>query len=141
MVAGPLRTGEPLRVRVPPEVTEVELEGPDGKRLKVPAREGLVVAPGVDTAGFYFVTYPGGSTLIPVNLTSSLESDLTPRPLAQGNSPLPISSKVPDAVSSWSWLLAALALLLLTADVYFLTRQPRAASSVTSPIRPERAPT
>jgi hypothetical protein len=139
MVAGPLRTGEPLRVRVPPQVTEVEIEGPDGERFKVPAREGLVVAPAVDRAGFYFVTYPGGSTLIPVNLTSAVESDLGVRSLRAPGSSQSTSSKIPDAVSSWSWLLAALALLLLTADVYFLTRKPRA-SSFASPIRPERAP-
>jgi hypothetical protein len=140
MVAGPLRTGEPLRVRVPPEVSEVEIEAPDGKRLEVPARGGLVVAPSVDTAGFYFVTYPNGSTLIPVNLTSAAESDLTARALTQAGSLHSTSSKVPDAVSSWAWLLAALSLLLLTADIYFLTREPRPAASVTSPIRPERAP-
>lgn len=139
MVTGPQRTGEPLRVRVPPHVQEVEIEGPRGERLKVPAREGLVVAPSVDTAGFYFVTYPGGSTLIPVNLTSALESDITPRTLARPNASHSTSTKAPDGVTPLAWLLAALALLLLGADLYYLTREPRPLGSKGLPIRPERA--
>ncbi len=129
MVAGPARTGEPLRVRVPPEVSEVEIEAPDGKRVKVPARGGLVVAPSVDAAGFYFVTYPRRQHARagqPDERRRERPHPALARPGA--GSPHSTSSKVPDAVSGWAWLLAALALLLLTADIYFLTRTPRAPS-------------
>ncbi|HVJ19509.1 MAG TPA: VWA domain-containing protein [Polyangiaceae bacterium] len=139
MASGPARTGEPLRVRVPPQVTEAEVEGPDGNRLKLPARAGLVVAPGVDRAGFYFLTYQGGSTLLPANLTSAPESDVRPR-LSPGTvAARARSDKAPEAVSGWSWLRSALALLLLAVDLWWVTRAPRKPTSGLLPVRPERA--
>ncbi len=139
MASGPARTGEPLRVRVPPQVPEVELEKPDGSRMKLPARAGLVVAPDVQRAGFYFLTFPGGSSLIPANLTSALESDLEPRELVTSRNAKVSSAKAPDAVSDWSWLLAAVALALIAADVWWLTRTPRKLAAPTiAPLRPER---
>jgi hypothetical protein len=120
-------------------VTSAEVTGPDQQRLELPARAGLLVAPGVERAGFYFLTYPGGSTLLPANLTSAKESDPTPR-LAAGSVAGRVSSdKAPDAVSSWSWLLAALGLLLLAADLWWLTRAPQRPSATLLPARPERA--
>ncbi len=140
MASGPARTGEPLRVRVPPQVSSAEVEGPDGNRLKLPARAGLVVAPGVERAGFYFMTYEGGSVLLPANLTSAAESNLLPR-LAAGTVAAKTrgTDKPPDAVSNWSWLLSALALLLLALDLMWITRSPRPAASSLLPVRPERA--
>jgi hypothetical protein len=138
MPSGLARTGEPLRVRVPPQISEAEVEGPDGSKMKLPARAGLVVAPGVQRAGFYFLTYPGGSALLPANLTSAAESDIRPR-LGAGNIAVSArSSKAPDAVSDWSWLLAALALLLLLADLWWVTRTPRSRVGTLLPVRPER---
>ena len=129
--SGPARTGEPLAVRVPLDVTEVELERPDGTRLRVPAHGGLAAAPGPERAGFYYVAWKGqraGSTLVPVNLTSAAESDLRPRELtlpkdrpAKVRDPAGLS----DAVSDWSWLLAALGLALGAADVFWVTRGVR----------------
>jgi hypothetical protein len=143
--AGPARTGEPLAIRVPLDVTELELQEPDETRLVVPAHGGLAVTPGPVRAGFYYASWKGqrpGSTLVPVNLTSAAESDLTPRELA-----LPPGSKttarraneLSDAVSDWSWVLAGLALLLATADVFWLTRKGRSrASAASTPVRPLR---
>jgi uncharacterized membrane protein len=129
--SGPARTGEPLAVRVPLDVTEVELERPDGTRLRVPAHGGLAAAPGPERAGFYYVAWKGlrpGSTLVPVNLTSAAESDLRPRELTLPKD-RPASVRDPkglaDAVSDWSWLLAALGLALGAADVFWVTRGAR----------------
>jgi von Willebrand factor type A domain/Aerotolerance regulator N-terminal len=143
--AGPARTGEPLAIRVPLDVTEVELVRPDDTKLDVPAHGGLAATPGQERAGFYYASWQGshpGSTLIPVNLTSAAESDLTTRELVlppgrQASVGRP--SELSDTVSDWSWLLAGLSLLLATADVFWVTRGARRpARAPGSPLRPAR---
>ena len=139
----PARTGEAYSLRVPVDVSEVELETPSGARQKVSARDGLCVIPSLAQAGFYFATYQGkarGSALFSANLTSERESDLRARalPLAQGK-PIAVrgSRELADAVSDWSWLLAALALGLLALDVWWVTRRPKSVA-LGLPLRPER---
>src|SRR5450432_811609 len=141
----PARTGEPYSLRVPIEVSEVELETPSLTREKLAARDGLCVIPNLSKAGFYFATYSGktkGSALFSANLTSERESDLRPRelPRAQGK-PVVVrgSRELADAVNDWSWLLAALALGLLALDVWWVTRRPRSAA-LGLPLRPDRRP-
>ena len=143
--AGPARTGEPLAIRVPLDVTEVELQRPDETRFMAPAHGGLAVTPGPERAGLYYATWKGqraGSTLIPVNLTSAAESDLTTRELALPPGPTTTvrrASELADAVSDWSWLLAGLALLFATADVFWTTRRARArVAGARTPLRPLR---
>jgi hypothetical protein len=118
-------------VRVPLDVSEVELERPDQSRTHVPAHAGLAAASGPERAGFYYLSWKGrrpGSTLVPVNLTSALESNLAERELVvPRDRPLPVrkASDLADAVSEWSWLLAAVALALAAADVFWVTRAAR----------------
>ena len=139
----PARTGEPYSLRVPVEVSEVELETPTGARQKLPARDGLCVVPSLTRAGFYFATYTGktrGSALFSANLTSQRESDLRPRELPQARGrPIAVRSsrELADAVNDWSWLLAALALGLLALDVWWVTRRPKSAI-LGLPLRPDR---
>jgi len=139
----PARTGEPYSLRVPVEVSEVELQDPTGKKQKLSARDGLCVVPTLAHAGFYFATYQGktrGSALFSANLTSERESDLRAHelPQAQGG---PVSERgsreLADAVSDWSWLLAAVALGLLAVDVWWVTRKPKQ-SALGLPVRPDR---
>ncbi|HWZ92949.1 MAG TPA: VWA domain-containing protein [Polyangiaceae bacterium] len=139
----PARTGEAYSLRVPVEVSEVELETPSGARQKLAARDGLCVIPNLSRAGFYFATYQGktrGSALFSANLTSERESDLRARdlPRAQGR-PVAVhgSRELADAVNDWSWLLAAIALGLLALDVWWVTRRPRS-GLIGLPLRPER---
>ncbi|HEY3494895.1 MAG TPA: VWA domain-containing protein, partial [Polyangiaceae bacterium] len=128
---GPARTGEPLVARVPLDVTELEIERPDQTRVTIPAHSGLAAAPAPERAGFYYLSWKGrrpGSTLVPVNLTSALESDLRERELVMPKDrPAPVrkASDLADTVSEWSWLLAALALLLAAGDVFWVTRGTR----------------
>jgi hypothetical protein len=145
VAAGPARTGEPLALRVPYDVNEVEIENADGTRSIVPARAGIAAAPGPDRAGLYFVSWKGqrpGSTLVPVNLTSALESDLAERELdlPRGR---PVrakrSAELSDAVSDWSWLFAAIALAAFVLDLHWITRSPkRIALSQGAPPSPVR---
>jgi len=146
VAAGPARTGEPLAVRVPLDVTEIEIEGAKGSRRTVPARTGIAAMPGPDRAGLYFVSWKGqrpGSTLVPLNLTSARESDLGERELAlpQGR---PVQAKkaadLSDAVTDWSWVFAALALLAFVLDLHWITRSPkRAPFPKGTPPRPLRS--
>jgi hypothetical protein len=126
-VAGPARTGEPLSLRVPLDVTEVSIERPDKSEWKVPAHAGLAVGPGPERAGFYFATHAGahpGSMLIPVNLTSAAESDLqrVATELPGKAAPVRAASAVSDSTTDWAWLLAAVALALAVLDVLWVTR-------------------
>ena len=141
----PARTGEAYSLRVPVDVSEVELESPNGNRQKLSARDGLCVVPSLPQAGFYFASFSGktkGSALFAANLTSERESDLRPRelPLAQGR---PVAARtateLASAVVDWSWLLAAVALALIALDVWWVTRRPRS-PALSLPRRPDRGP-
>jgi hypothetical protein len=128
---GPARTGDPLRVPVSSDVSEVTVDFPDAKEPKtLPAREGLAVVSDTRKAGLYRVSWKGarpGSTLLPVNLTSDGESDLRAAPLvvdASGATVAP-ASKLADAHTDWAYLVALAALAFLVADVAWLTRAPR----------------
>jgi VWA domain-containing protein/aerotolerance regulator-like protein len=140
----PARAGEAYSLRVPLEVSEVDLESPDGTRQKLSARDGLCVVPNLPRAGFYFASYAGknpGSALFAANLTSERESDLGPHdlPSRQAHSvPARRAAELESAVIDWSWVLAALSLLLIALDVWWVTRTPRL-SPLGLPRRPDRA--
>ncbi|HEX6275191.1 MAG TPA: VWA domain-containing protein, partial [Polyangiaceae bacterium] len=146
VAAGPARTGEPIALRVPFDVSEVTMESSDGTRVTFPARAGIAATPGPDRAGLYFVSWKGqrpGSTLVPVNLTSARESDLGERPLdlPQGRSVRARKAgEMSDAVTDWSWLFAAVALLAFVLDLFWITRSPRRSALRGAPPAPLRAP-
>jgi hypothetical protein len=133
MAAGPARTGEPLALRVPLDVNEVEIEGANGVRWSVPARAGVAATPGPDRAGHYFVAWKGqrpGSTLVPVNLTSAAESNLAERELELPRGRAVRTRKATDlgdAVTDWSWLFALVALVAFGVDLFWITRSPKRA--------------
>ena len=140
----PARVGEAYSLRVPLDVSEVELEGPTGNKQRFSARDGLCVIPNLTRAGFYFASFSGkvpGSALFSANLTSERESDLRPRelPTSRGQ-PVAVRSarELTASVVDWSWLLASVALALIALDVWWVTKKPRA-SQLGSPRRPERA--
>jgi hypothetical protein len=144
-ITGPARTGEPMSVRVPPDVARVAVEGPGDKKLELPAKNGLAVVPEVSRAGFYFVSWKGerpGSVLVAANLTSEVESDVSPRRLATASGTVRVAdaAQVADAHTEWTWLLAALALLFIAFDAWWLTRKPRLATPKVgeAPKLPER---
>ena len=140
---GHTTTGVPLRLQTPTDVSEVLLEGPQGKESKVPARTGLAVLPEVRHAGFYHVSWQGaqpGSELVAANLTSNQESDLRPRAQKQMGTASAVSNLDPEgALSTWTWLLAAIALLLIAADAWWLSRRPKPlATELQRPLLPTR---
>jgi hypothetical protein len=133
-ITGPARAGEPMRVILPETATHVEATGPGGERTEVSHRGRVAVLPDVARAGFYTVTWQGpqaGATLVPANLTSTAESDLTPRPLPTAEGKVTVTAVAqPGAHHEHTWLLALLALGLVVFDVWHFTRDPRAASPV-----------
>ncbi len=146
-ITGPARTGGAMRIRVPPDIESVEVERPDKTKSTALARNGLVVVPEVGRAGFYFASWGTtrkGSVLVPANLTSEAESDLSVREVAKPQAALQRKSAddVADAFTDWTWLLAAIALLLVVLDAWWLTRKPkiRSAVGVQRPKLPERSP-
>jgi hypothetical protein len=140
-VSGPARAGEPMRVVLPASATHVVATGPGGEKLDVSQRGGLAVLPDVARAGFYRVTWQGpqaGATLVPANLTSAAESDLSPRslvvdPASPGVGVTVTAGAPPDAHHEHTWVLALLALAFVVFDVWWFTRDPRAASPVAGP--------
>ncbi|WP_437992310.1 vWA domain-containing protein [Sorangium sp. So ce145] len=130
-ITGPARTGEPLRVSVPATARDLQAIGPAGERLEVAQRAGVAVIAETPRAGFYRLAWQGpqaGSVVVPANLTSVAESDLTPRPLlAEGGGEVAVSSAAgqPDAHVEWTWLLALAALGFVLFDVWYFTRVPR----------------
>ncbi|WP_437715404.1 VWA domain-containing protein [Sorangium sp. So ce448] len=129
-ITGPARTGEPLRVSVPATARDLQATGPAGERLEVAQRAGVAVIAETPRAGFYRLAWQGpqaGSVVVPANLTSVAESDLTPRPLvAEGGGEVAVSSAAgqPDAHVEWTWLLALAALGFVLFDVWYFTRVP-----------------
>ncbi|WP_437968403.1 VWA domain-containing protein [Sorangium sp. So ce260] len=130
-ITGPARTGEPLRVSVPATARDLQAIGPAGERLDVAQRAGVAVIAETPRAGLYRLAWQGpqaGSVVVPANLTSVAESDLTPRPLlAEGGGEVAVSSAAgqPDAHVEWTWLLALAALAFVVVDVWYFTRAPR----------------
>ncbi|WP_437279493.1 VWA domain-containing protein [Sorangium sp. So ce375] len=130
-ITGPARTGEPLRVSVPATARDLQAIGPAGERIEVAQRAGVAVVAETPRAGFYRLSWQGpqaGSVVVPANLTSVAESDLTPRPLlAEGGGEVAVSSAAgqPDAHVEWTWLLALAALGFVVFDVWYFTRVPR----------------
>ncbi|XXT20651.1 VWA domain-containing protein [Sorangium sp. So ce429] len=138
-ITGPARTGEPLRVSVPATARDLQAIGPAGERLDVAQRAGLALIAEAPRAGFYRLSWQGpqaGSVLVPANLTSLAESDLTPRPVvAEGGGEVAVSSAAgqPDAHVEWTWLLALAALAFVVVDVWYFTRVPRPVRGHDSP--------
>ncbi|WP_437725247.1 VWA domain-containing protein [Sorangium sp. So ce861] len=130
-ITGPARTGEPLRVSVPATARDLQAIGPAGERLDVAQRAGVAVVAETPRAGLYRLAWQGpqaGSVVVPANLTSVAESDLTPRPiLAEGGGEVAVSSAAgePDAHTEWTWLVALAALAFVVVDVWYFTRVPR----------------
>ncbi|MFT3774519.1 MAG: VWA domain-containing protein [Minicystis sp.] len=141
-ITGPARAGEPMRVTVPATAAHLEATGPAGEKVDVSQRGGLAVIPEIARVGFYLLAWQGpqaGSTLVPANLASAAESDLTPKPIAVEAGKVTVSTATqPDAHNEWTWVLALIALGLVVFDVWWLTRDPRTALPVAAPaaVRP-----
>jgi hypothetical protein len=127
---GPARAGEPLRATVPATAKDLTATGPDGEKVEVSMRGGLAVVPDVSKVGFYQLAWQGpqaGSMLVPVNLTSAAESDLTTKLLDKSSSAIAVTAagSEPEAHNEWTWVLALLALAFVVVDVWYFTRVPR----------------
>lgn len=135
-VTGPSRAGEPLRVRLPASAKEVEVLAPNGDKLDVSMRSGLAVVPETTRVGLYKFTWNGpeaGAMVVPVNLTSVLESNVTTvisqaGPKVENGVEIRAAGAEPDAHNEWTWVLALLALGFVVVDVWYVTRRPRQTS-------------
>src|SRR5262249_29811803 len=148
-MTGPARAGEPMRVTLPASATKVEIETPNGEKSEVPVRGGLAVVPDIQRVGFYHLAWQGpqaGSAVVPANLTSEAESDLTPKDLSadvaeSGKVRVESANARPDAHNEWTWVLALAALAWIVFDIWYVTRdaKPTPLPEVTPPPPPQRA--
>ncbi len=127
--AAPLRTGEALRVSVPEgtEEARITVEGATQLERAVSTKGGFAVIAPIERAGLYRVRWTSpriGAVLVPANLLSARESDITPRPVEIGTLRGESVAPLKDAHREWASLLALLAALLVAADVLWLTRSP-----------------
>jgi hypothetical protein len=128
-ITGPARAGEPLRASIAVSAKDVRVEGPDGRPLDVSLRGGLAVVPEISHIGFYRISWQGtqaGSTIVPANLTSVAESNLSTKLPAMDGQKVAVtaSGAQPDAHQEWTWLLALVALGLIVFDVWYFTHKP-----------------
>ena len=146
---GPSHAGEPLRATVPASAKDLTAAGPDGEKIEVSLRGGLAVVPDVAKVGFYTLSWQGpqaGTLVVPVNLTSAAESDLTARPLEKPGTQIAVTAAgaEPEAHNEWTWVLALVALAFVVLDVWYFTRVPRlrplASSGGGAPGKPGYAP-
>jgi len=145
-VTGPSRAGEPLRVRLPASAKEVEVLAPGGDKLDVSMRSGLAVVPETTRVGLYKFTWNGpeaGAMVVPVNLTSVPESNVTTvisqaGPKVDNGVEIRAAGAEPDAHNEWTWVLALIALGFVVADVWYVTRRPRQTSL--EPAAPRKLP-
>ncbi len=133
-VLGSLRTGEPLRVAVPPLAAKVTLTRPDATELELTARAGVTVVADVARVGHYRLRWEApspagaraGGVLLPVNLTSASESDLGRVVAAQSPGVTVVTAKAAAlGVSEHAPYLVLLALAFIAFDVWYFTRRTR----------------
>jgi hypothetical protein len=123
-----VKGGEPVSLRVPLGVDRVTLSDPRGSKHEIPARDGQAVMPAPARVGFYNVSWQEprpSSLLLAVNLDSDSESRITPKALSFGGSAKG-TERAALGVTRYDWALALLALALVAADVFWVTRPSRA---------------
>ena len=129
---GPVRTGDPVRLNVPPGTSRVLAEGPEMPEREVSARDAFAILPPLVRVGLYHVRWSDphvGAALIAANLTSARESDIRRRPVTIAGSGISAAStagRASEGHDQWARWLALMAALALAFDVYWVTRQPRA---------------
>jgi hypothetical protein len=124
---GPAKTGDPLRIAVPKDVTSIKVDGPGLAEKELAAKGGFAILPTVDRAGVYHARWTAprhGSAVIIANLTSEKESDVRPRKVVvDANAGTLTTARVADAHHEWGMWLGLLALLLIAFDIFWLTRK------------------
>lgn len=140
---GPARTGDALRVAVPPDVTKAIAEGPGMKEHEITAKGGFTIIPAADRAGLYRVRWTTphyGDAVVVANLASERESDNRARPVLvdQNGGAVATAARVPDAHHEWGLWLALLAAALIAFDVYWMTRKRREVSLESIAAKAER---
>jgi hypothetical protein len=142
---GAITTGEPLRVNAPSTATDVKVTGPDGVPLEGSLRSGLAVVPRVTKVGLYHLSF-GGPTprdlVVPVNLTSSAESDQSARTELPASPTVTVRApgELPEQYRDYAWIAALVALALFVAELFWFTRKPKPLSlgALPTPRAPER---
>ncbi|HTJ81790.1 MAG TPA: VWA domain-containing protein [Polyangiaceae bacterium] len=141
---GAITTGEPLRVNAPTSATGVTVTGPAGEPLDGSLKSGLVVVPKVTKVGLYHLVFDGPTPrdiVVPVNLTSSAESDLSKRTELPTSPTVTVRApgELPEQYRDYAWIAALVALALFVVELFWFTRKPRTTTlGASTPRAPER---
>jgi hypothetical protein len=135
-VMGGGRTGDPLRVAVPPGVTRVDVDGPSGTE-HVGVTAGSAVVGETSRAGLYHLRWRGGDTIAAVNLLSDAESNLRVAPLrVEGSQPIAdVHALVRPHEELTPWVALAAA-LILAFNLFWITRRERTPTTPARAVRP-----
>ena len=111
----------------------MKVTGPDGVVLEGSLRSGLAVVPRVTKVGLYHLAFGGPSPreiVVPVNLTSSAESDLSTRTELPASPTITVRApgELPEQYRDYAWVAALVALALFVAELFWFTRKPRPVS-------------
>ncbi len=124
---GAVETGQPLRLSVPLDVLTLSVIQANDSPVEIAAKNGIALLPTVERTGFYYFSWQGqtpGSVLLPANLASENESDLSLAELPElFSGDVRESNEAEPTITDWTWLLAALALAFVMFDVWYLTRE------------------
>lgn len=122
---GAARAGDPLRFRLGPSETRVEVEEPGGGRHVLSGPPGTVVALGTEKVGTYRIRRGDRVELVPVNLFDPSESSgRVAKELKLAEGPVVGQAAVPlPRREYWSWVAWGM-LLILAAEWFLYHRRP-----------------
>lgn len=119
-----VEAGQPILIPVEHGVSTARVVTPSGRSVEVPVARGFVSFAETDQVGVYTIVTAKGETRVAVNLTSSEESDLTPRPLPPPQGPAGAPSvTVPVQRELWPIFVLLAALLLVVEGALYWRRQ------------------
>ena len=119
-----IRTGQPMYVDVPPDVSEVNVQLPNGRQKTVKVTQLPIVFDDTELAGVYRVRGKGVDKEFTCNLASSAESDIMPRDvLSIGGQQFKSSTNAVRTNMEMYGFLVFIALGLLTFEWYAYHRR------------------
>lgn len=119
-----IRTGQPMYIDVPPNVSQIEVTDPRGNRQTIKVTQTPVIYDNTETAGVYHVTGKGIKREFACNLTSVQESSTTPKQaFSVGGKKFASTGRPVQTNREFYWPLVLLALAVLAFEWYAYHRR------------------
>lgn len=119
-----IRTGQPMYIDVPANVSQIEVTDPRGNRQTIKVTQTPVIYDNTETAGVYHVTGKGIKREFACNLTSVQESSTTPKQaFSVGGKKFASTGRPVQTNREFYWPLVLLALAVLAFEWYAYHRR------------------